>query len=96
MSIEKKTYTIEDIEKRVDLREIIGIPLETKHNVSVCICPFHEEKTPSFTILNNGKQFKCLSCGASGSPMDYIMRKENLSFIEVMEYLSEAYKMPLC
>lgn len=64
----------------MDLRETIGISLETKGDFAIGLCPFHEEETPSFVISDNGTKFKCLSCGVEGGSSEYEAMKEKSAF----------------
>ncbi len=58
------------------------------HNY-VCLCPFHSEKTPSCTIYTDNQSFFCFGCGAGGDVITFIMKSENLSYIEAVKYLAE-------
>ena len=58
------------------------------HNY-VCLCPFHSEKTPSCTIYTDNQSFYCFGCGAGGDVITFIMKSENLSYIEAVKYLAE-------
>ena len=58
------------------------------HNF-VCLCPFHSEKTPSCTIYTDNQSFYCFGCGAGGDVITFIMKSENLSYIEAVKYLAE-------
>ncbi|TJX14713.1 DNA primase [Tissierella creatinini] len=55
----------------------------------VGLCPFHNEKTPSFTVSESKKIFHCFGCGESGSVITFIMKKENLDFREAVVFLGE-------
>lgn len=56
---------------------------------NLCLCPFHSEKTPSFTIFGDTQSFYCFGCGAGGDVITFIMKIENLSYIEAVKLLSE-------
>lgn len=58
------------------------------HNY-VCSCPFHSEKTPSCTIFPDSQNFYCFGCGAGGDVITFIMKIENLSFIEAIKLLAQ-------
>ncbi|MBR7184677.1 MAG: DNA primase [Clostridia bacterium] len=80
---------IEELKARCDLEEIIRtyIPLKRAGaNLSGC-CPFHSEKTPSFTVFPD-KHFYCFGCGAGGDVITFIMRQENLDYMGAVEYLA--------
>jgi DNA primase len=61
----------------------------------VGLCPFHSEKTPSFTIDEEKQLFHCFGCGAGGDIFTLVMEKENLSFAEALRYLAQKYNIPL-
>jgi DNA primase len=61
----------------------------------VGLCPFHSEKTPSFTLDDERQLFHCFGCGTGGDVFTLIMEKENLSFPEAVRYLAEKYNIPL-
>jgi DNA primase len=61
----------------------------------VGLCPFHAEKTPSFTVDGEKQLFHCFGCGIGGDVFSLVMEKENLSFPEALKYLAEKYKIPL-
>ena len=54
----------------------------------VGLCPFHSEKSPSFTLDEEKQLFHCFGCGAGGDVFTLVMEKENLSFPEAMRYLA--------
>lgn len=64
------------------------------HNY-VCLCPFHSEKTPSCTIYVDTQSFYCFGCGAGGDVITFIMKSENLSYIEAVKYLAERANIAL-
>jgi len=61
----------------------------------VGLCPFHSEKTPSFTLDEEKQLFHCFGCGSGGDVFTLIMEKENLSFPEATRHLAEKYNIPL-
>jgi len=61
----------------------------------VGLCPFHSEKTPSFTVDEEKQLFHCFGCGIGGDIFTLVMEKENLSFPEAIRYLAEKYNIPL-
>src|SRR5512136_879515 len=61
----------------------------------VGLCPFHAEKTPSFTVDSEKQLFHCFGCGIGGDVFSLVMEKENLNFPEALKYLAERYKIPL-
>jgi DNA primase len=61
----------------------------------VGLCPFHTEKTPSFTLDEDKQLFHCFGCGAGGDVFTLVMEKEDLSFPEALRYLAQKYNIPL-
>jgi DNA primase len=61
----------------------------------VGLCPFHSEKTPSFTVDEEKQLFHCFGCGVGGDVFSLVMEKENLGFAEALRYLAEKYRIPL-
>lgn len=61
----------------------------------VGLCPFHSEKSPSFTLDEEKQLFHCFGCGAGGDVFTLVMEKENLSFPEALRYLAEKYNLKL-
>ena len=82
---------ISDISDRLNMVEIVGsyVRLERRGNRYWGLCPFHNEKTPSFTLLPDLKGFHCFGCGKGGSMYSFIQEIENVSFPEAVEMLAE-------
>ncbi|WP_353096065.1 DNA primase [Tissierella praeacuta] len=82
--------TIEKIRDAADIVDIISdyIPLKKSGGNYVGLCPFHNEKTPSFTVSDTKQFFHCFGCGEGGDALAFIMKKENLSFPEAVEVLA--------
>lgn len=81
---------IQDLLSRVDIVEIIDsrVPLKKAGNNFVACCPFHQEKTPSFSV-NQIKQFyHCFGCGVSGDAIQFLIEREGLNFVEAIETLA--------
>ena len=86
---------IDQIRKAADLVDIISehIKLKKRGNKMVGLCPFHSEKTPSFTVDRTKGLFHCFGCGKGGDVFTFVMEKLNLSFPEALEWLSEKCKL---
>ena len=69
--------------------------LRRRGNKHVGLCPFHSEKTPSFTVDDEKQLFHCFGCAVGGDIFTLVMEKENLSFPEALKYLAEKYNIPL-
>jgi DNA primase len=86
---------IDELLNRVDIVDVIEsrVPLKKAGREYQACCPFHNEKTPSFTV-SPGKQFyHCFGCGAHGSAVGFLMDYENLSFPEAIEELARSAGM---
>ena len=88
---------LDDIRARVPLAEIVAarVKLQRRGREFVGLCPFHREKTPSFTVVEDKGFFHCFGCGAHGTAFDFLMRTENLSFPEAVEQLAKAAGLPM-
>jgi hypothetical protein len=73
--------------KEKDIREFFIGSLRKMGKDSVGLCPFHNDKHPSFTIYNEGRRFKCFSCGITGDTPDFIMKTQNLTFLEAVKWI---------
>lgn len=81
---------IEEIKQRVNTSEVVRrkVQLKSKGQESSGLCPFHKEKTPSFTVNDDKGFYHCFGCGAHGNIFDFIMRTEGLNFPEAIERLA--------
>lgn len=82
---------IEEVRERNDIVDVISNYVKLKRTGSnyVGLCPFHNEKTPSFSVSGNKQMYYCFGCGAGGNVFTFIMEYENFSFIESVKYLAE-------
>ena len=82
---------IEQIKNRLTISEVISpyVRLTRKGDRFWGLCPFHHEKTASFTVKDDGGFFKCFGCGKGGSMFDFIMEAEHVSFPEAVELLAK-------
>lgn len=83
---------IDDLLNRVDIVEVIDsrVPLKKKGKEYSACCPFHSEKTPSFTVSQNKQFYHCFGCKANGSAIGFLMEYEHLSFPEAIEELARS------
>ena len=81
---------IEEIKYRCDINEVISryVTLKRAGSNMTGLCPFHSEKTPSFTVFSDTRSFYCFGCGAGGDVISFIMRAENLEYPEAVDYLA--------
>lgn len=82
---------LEEIKYRNDIEDVISSYVALKRAGSNMngLCPFHSEKTPSFTVFTANKNFYCFGCGVSGDVITFIMRIENLDYISAVEFLAK-------
>ncbi|HEY2525173.1 MAG TPA: DNA primase [Candidatus Binataceae bacterium] len=88
---------LEEIRARADIVEVIGAHVRLKRagRNFVGLCPFHNEKTPSFSVNPERGFFHCFGCGAGGTVFNFVMRTEGLSFPEAIESLARRYGVAL-
>lgn len=88
---------IDELLARVDIVDVIEqrIPLRKRGGNYVACCPFHNEKTPSFTVSQSKQIYHCFGCSASGNAISFLMNYEHLSFTETIEQLAVLVNMPL-
>ncbi|MBO5938267.1 MAG: DNA primase [Clostridia bacterium] len=81
---------IDEIVARNELEDVIGryVTLKRAGSNYNGLCPFHNEKTPSFTVFPATKSFYCFGCGAGGDVISFIMREENLDYVGALEFLA--------
>ena len=81
---------IDELLTRVDIVDVIDarVPLRKAGKDYKACCPFHEEKTPSFTVSQDKQFYHCFGCGANGSAITFLMQYEHLSFPEAVEDLA--------
>ena len=89
--------TIEQIRAISDIYEIVSeyVQLKQKGRNFFGLCPFHDEKTPSFSVNQQRQIYKCFGCGAGGGTINFIMEIERLEFIDSIKYLADRYKIEL-
>lgn len=82
---------IEDIRSRNDIVELIGMYVNLKRAGSNFsgLCPYHSEKSPSFTVFPATQSFYCFGCGAGGDAITFVMRSENLDYPAAVEFLAK-------
>jgi len=81
---------IEEIKYRCDIYDVIGsyVPLKRAGSNYSGHCPFHSERTPSFTVFPATKSFYCFGCGAGGDVVTFVMKRENLDYVSALELLA--------
>ena len=88
---------VEDIRSSSDIVDVISsyIKLERKGNSFFGLCPFHNEKTPSFSASRYKQMYYCFGCGAGGNVFTFIMAYENFTFVEAIKFLAERSNIKL-
>ena len=82
---------IEEIVSRTDIEQLVGSYVSLKRTGSNLsgLCPFHSEKTPSFTVTPAKNMFYCFGCGAGGNAITFVQKAENLDFVQAVEFLAQ-------
>lgn len=88
---------LEELRDRNDIESVISsyVVLKRQGKILKGLCPFHNEKTPSFTVYPDTKSFYCFGCGAGGEVITFIRRIENLDFIESVKLLADRAGMQM-
>jgi len=82
---------IEEVQSKLDIAEIVGSYISLRkagRNFKAC-CPFHHEKSPSFVVSPTKQIYHCFGCGAGGDMISFVMKHENLEFIEALNILAK-------
>lgn len=89
--------TKERILAAAKIEEVVGdfVKLHRSGSNLKGLCPFHEEKTPSFMVSPSKNICKCFGCGKGGTPVNFIMEKEHLTFPEALRYLADKYHIEI-
>ena len=89
--------SIQQILSRIDIVEIVGsfIKLKKRGANYLGLCPFHNEKTPSFTVSPAKEIYKCFGCGRSGNSIGFLMEAEKYSYVEALRWLAAKYNVEI-
>ena len=90
--------TIEEIKSRSDIVQIIGSFVELKRSGSTSykgLCPFHNEKTPSFSVDSARQTYHCFGCGKGGNAVNFITDIEQCSYVEALRQLAKKYHIEI-
>lgn len=87
--------TIQQILSRIDILDVVGSFVKLKKRGANYLgnCPFHNERTPSFTVSPSKEIFKCFGCGKSGNTISFVMEHEKLSYAEALRWLATRYNI---
>lgn len=82
---------LNEVRLRTDIDELIGqyIELKRQGRLAKALCPFHSEKTPSFTVYTDTQSYYCFGCGKGGDAITFIREIENLDYVEAVRFLAE-------
>ncbi len=89
--------TIQQIVSRLDIIEVVGeyVKLKKRGANYLGLCPFHNEKTPSFTVSPAKEIYKCFGCGKSGNTISFLMDHDKLSYTEALRWLAKKYNVEI-
>ncbi|HEX5154319.1 MAG TPA: DNA primase [Parafilimonas sp.] len=89
--------TIEQITNRIDIIDVVGefVKLKKRGANYLGLCPFHNERTPSFTVSPSKEIYKCFGCGKSGNTITFLMEHEKYSYAEALKWLAQRYNIEI-
>lgn len=89
--------TIQQITSRIDIIDVVGefVKLKKRGTNYLGNCPFHNEKTPSFTVSPAKEIYKCFGCGKSGNTITFLMEHEKYSYVEALRWLAARYNIEI-
>ena len=89
--------TIEQITNRIDIIDVVGefVKLKKRGANYLGLCPFHNERTPSFTVSPAKEIYKCFGCGKSGNTITFLMEHEKYSYAEALKWLAQRYNIEI-
>ena len=89
--------SIQQILSRIDIVDIVGgfIKLKKRGTNYLGLCPFHNEKSPSFTVSPAKEIYKCFGCGRSGNSISFLMEHEKYSYVEALRWLANKYNVEI-
>ena len=85
------------VKQAVDIVEVIGraVRLRRSGNRHIGLCPFHQEKTPSFQVDAENQLYYCFGCQSGGDVLSFVTKHQNLTFPDAVKYLADRYNIPL-
>lgn len=92
-----KQDTVNQIFDTLQIEEVVGdfVSLKKRGNSLLGLCPFHNEKTPSFNVSVSKGIYKCFGCGEGGNAVDFVMKLEKYSYPEALRYLAKKYSIEI-
>lgn len=90
-------HTIQQILSRIDVIDVTGtfVKLKKRGANYLGLCPFHNERTPSFTVSPAKEIFKCFGCGKSGNSISFLMEHEKFTYVEALRWLANRYNIEI-
>ena len=91
------TAWMDDFYSRVDIVQVVSayVPLKKNGSRYWGLCPFHHEKTPSFSVNGEQNLYYCFGCKAGGNVVQFVEEMEHLTYREAVEYLAKQIHMPI-
>ena len=91
------SQTIQQITSRIDIIDVVGefVKLKKRGTNYIGNCPFHNEKSPSFTVSPAKEIYKCFGCGKSGNTITFLMEHEKYSYVEALRWLAARYNIEI-
>jgi len=91
------SQTIQQITSRIDIIDVVGefVKLKKRGTNFLGNCPFHNEKSPSFTVSPAKEIYKCFGCGKSGNTITFLMEHEKYSYVEALRWLAARYNIEI-
>ncbi|MBQ4602995.1 MAG: DNA primase [Clostridia bacterium] len=88
---------IQELQDKIDIEQVISshISLKRRGKNLVGLCPFHNEKTPSFTVYPESRSFYCFGCGAGGDVISFVRRMDNLDYVEAVKAVAQMAGVPM-
>ena len=89
--------SIQEVLEKCQIDDVVRdfVTLQRRGSNLIGLCPFHNEKSPSFSVSPSKNIFKCFGCGKGGDSLHFVMELENLSFPDAIRYLAQKYKIEL-
>lgn len=89
--------SLENLRNKIDLTEVLQSHIDLKGSGASykALCPFHEEKTPSFTVQRGDSHYHCFGCGAHGDAIHFLMTYQKMNFTEAVEHLAGKFQIHL-
>ena len=88
---------LQELREKIDIETVVSpyVSLRRRGRLLTGLCPFHNEKTPSFTVYPDSRSFYCFGCGAGGEIITFVRRIENLDFVEAVKSLAQRAGMQM-